>query len=117
MNVPVRLRLCSLQCLGWRAPVSNRNGATVAQKVRTLFIDDIGGSAAEETVRFGLDGTEYEIGLNAGHAQQPRTPGSGSALGRRQLLPGVHVRIRVGDGDRHVGGAALTAPCAGCAVR
>ena len=43
----------------------------MAQKVRTLFIDDIGGSAAEGTVRFGLDGTEYEIGLNAGHAQQP----------------------------------------------
>jgi hypothetical protein len=28
------------------------------------------------TVRFGLDGTEYEIDLNAEHAQQPRTPGS-----------------------------------------
>ena len=41
----------------------------MAQKVQTLFIDDIDGSAAEGTVRFGLDGTEYEIDLNAEHAQ------------------------------------------------
>ena len=32
-------------------------------------IDDLDGSAAEGTVRFGLDGTEYEIDLNADHAQ------------------------------------------------
>jgi len=44
----------------------------VAQKIRTLLIDDIDGSAAEGTVRFGLDGTEYEIDLNAGHARQLR---------------------------------------------
>jgi Lsr2 len=44
----------------------------VAQKVQTLFIDDLDGSAAEGTVRFGLDGTEYEIDLNARHAQQLR---------------------------------------------
>jgi Lsr2 len=30
----------------------------VAQKIQTLLIDDIDGSAAEVTVRFGLDGTE-----------------------------------------------------------
>jgi len=44
----------------------------VAQKVQTLFIDDLDGSAAEGTVRFGLDGTEYEIDLNAEHARQLR---------------------------------------------
>ncbi len=44
----------------------------MAQKVQTLFIDDIDGSAAEGTVRFALDGTEYEIDLNAAHAQQLR---------------------------------------------
>jgi hypothetical protein len=37
-----------------------------------LFIDDIDGSEAEGTVRFGLDGTEYEIDLNAEHAQALR---------------------------------------------
>jgi nucleoid-associated protein Lsr2 len=41
----------------------------MAQKIQTLFIDDIDGSAAEGTVRFGLDGVEYEIDLNAKHAQ------------------------------------------------
>jgi len=44
----------------------------VAQKVQTLFIDDIDGSAAEGTVRFALDGADYEIDLNAEHAQQLR---------------------------------------------
>jgi len=44
----------------------------VAQKVQTLFIDDLDGSVAEGTVRFGLDGTEYEIDLNAEHAQALR---------------------------------------------
>ena len=34
----------------------------MAQKVQTLFIDDLDGSEAEGTVRFGLDGAEYEIG-------------------------------------------------------
>jgi Lsr2 len=44
----------------------------VAQKIQTLFIDDLDGSAAEGTVRFGLDGTEYEIDLNEEHAAQLR---------------------------------------------
>jgi hypothetical protein len=44
----------------------------VAQKIQTLFIDDIDGSPAEGTVRFALDGTEYEIDLNANHAEALR---------------------------------------------
>ncbi len=44
----------------------------VAQKIQTLLIDDLDGSAAEDTVRFGLDGTEYEIDLNAEHARALR---------------------------------------------
>src|SRR6476646_702806 len=44
----------------------------VAQKVQTLVVDDIDGSAAEGTVRFGLDGTDYEIDLNTEHAQALR---------------------------------------------
>jgi len=48
------------------------NGAAVAQKVQTLFVDDIDGSAADGTVRFGLDRTEYEIDLNSEHAQALR---------------------------------------------
>jgi nucleoid-associated protein Lsr2 len=44
----------------------------VAQKIQTLLIDDLDGSAAEGTVRFGLDGTGYEIDLNARHARELR---------------------------------------------
>ena len=44
----------------------------MAQKIQTLFIDDIDGGTAEGTVRFGLDGTEYEIDLSARHAEELR---------------------------------------------
>ena len=44
----------------------------MAQKIQTLFIDDIDGSEAEGTVRFALDGAEYEIDLNAKHADALR---------------------------------------------
>ena len=49
----------------------------MAQKITTLFIDDIDGGAAEGTVRFALDGTEYEIDLNSKHSEELR-----SALGK-----------------------------------
>jgi len=42
----------------------------MAQKIQTLFIDDIDGGEADGTVRFGLDGTEYEIDLNAKHSEE-----------------------------------------------
>jgi Lsr2 len=42
----------------------------VAQRMQTLFIDDIDGSEAESTVRFGVDGTDYEIDLSAAHAEE-----------------------------------------------
>jgi hypothetical protein len=45
----------------------------VAQKVQTLFIDDIDGGEAEGTVRFALDGTDYEIDLNATHTEELRS--------------------------------------------
>lgn len=40
----------------------------MAQKIQTLFIDDIDGGEAEGTVRFGLDGTDYEIDLSTKNA-------------------------------------------------
>jgi hypothetical protein len=42
----------------------------VAQRTQILYVDDIDGSEAEGTVRFGLDGTEYEIDLNKNHSAQ-----------------------------------------------
>jgi hypothetical protein len=48
----------------------------MAQKIQTVFIDDLDGSDADGTIRFGLDGTEYEIDLNAGHASTARCAGA-----------------------------------------
>jgi Lsr2 len=45
----------------------------VAQKIQTLFIDDLDGSPADGTARSGLDGTGYEIDLNKEHAQALRS--------------------------------------------
>jgi Lsr2 len=44
----------------------------MAQRVQTLLIDDLDGGEAEGTIRFGLDGAEYEIDLSAGHADALR---------------------------------------------
>jgi hypothetical protein len=41
----------------------------MAQKIQTLLIDDLDGGEARGTVRFGLDGTDYEIDLSAAHAK------------------------------------------------
>jgi Lsr2 len=59
----------------------------MAQKVQTLLIDDLDGGEAESTVRFGLDGTEYEIDLNTKHAD---------AL-RKALAPYLDAARRVSD--------------------
>jgi hypothetical protein len=42
----------------------------VVQRTQVLYVDDIDGSDAEGTVRFGFDGTDYEIDLNKEHADQ-----------------------------------------------
>lgn len=44
----------------------------MAQKVETLLVDDLDGSHAEGTVRFSVDGADYEIDLSGSHAQQLR---------------------------------------------
>ncbi len=44
----------------------------MAQKVQVVLIDDIDGGPADETVRFALDGTSYEIDLSAANAVRLR---------------------------------------------
>ena len=79
----------------------------MAQKIQTLFIDDIDGGTAEGTVRFALDGTEYEIDLNAKHSEELR-----SAIGKYV----THAR-KVGGGARRAGRTAgRTSRGAGSAV-
>jgi hypothetical protein len=75
---------------------TRKGGFQVAQKITTLFIDDIDGGEAEGTVRFALDGTEYEIDLNAAHTEELR-----SALGKYV----THAR-KVGGGARRAARAA-----------
>ena len=40
----------------------------MAQKVEVRLVDDLDGGNADETVKFALDGTEYEIDLSSKHA-------------------------------------------------
>jgi len=42
----------------------------VAQRTQVLFVDDIDGSEATGTVRFGIGGTEYEIDLSQAHKDE-----------------------------------------------
>jgi hypothetical protein len=44
----------------------------MAKKTVVLLEDDIDGSEATETLSFALDGSEYEIDLNEGHAGELR---------------------------------------------
>jgi len=75
----------------------------VAQKIQTLFIDDLDGSAAEGTLCFGLDGTEFEIDLNTRHAQDLR-----DALARY-----VDAARRVGGTARRPSRGARRGPASG----
>jgi hypothetical protein len=60
----------------------------MAQKVTVALEDDIDGGAAEETVRFGFDGTEYEIDLSGKNARSFR----------KQLAPFIEHARKVGRG-------------------
>lgn len=44
----------------------------MAQRVQVILEDDLDGTSADETVRFGLDGVDYEIDLSAGNAKSLR---------------------------------------------
>ena len=45
----------------------------MAQKVQVRLVDDLNGEEAQETVRFGLDGTTYEIDLTGDNANNLRS--------------------------------------------
>ena len=62
----------------------------MAQKVTVELEDDLDGGPAEETVRFGVDGSVYEIDLSAKNA---------AAL-RRKLAPFIEHARKAGRGSR-----------------
>lgn len=75
----------------------------MAQKIETVLIDDIDGSHADTTIRFGLNGAEYEIDLNATHAEELRKAvGQYLEVGRR--ANGNARRASQGTARRSTGG-------------
>jgi hypothetical protein len=64
--------------------------AKVATKITVALEDDLDGGPAGETVRFGLDGAEYEIDLNDKNA----------TAFRQQLTPYIAHARKAGRGQR-----------------
>jgi Lsr2 len=62
----------------------------MASKVTVTLEDDLDGGPAEETVRFAVGGTEYEIDLNKKNAR----------AFRKQLAPFIEHARSVGRGQR-----------------
>lgn len=57
----------------------------MARTVQVEFLDDIDGSKADETLRYGLDGMNYEIDLSAQHAEKLRAALAGFILKSRRV--------------------------------
>ena len=70
----------------------------MAQKVTVALEDDLDGGPADETVRFGLGGTEYEIDLSKKNL---------SAF-RRKLAPFIEHARRTGRGQRRRAGRTVS---------
>ena len=62
----------------------------MAQKITVALEDDLDGGPADETVRFGLGGTEYEIDLSKKNA----------TAFRRKIAPFVEHARKAGRGQR-----------------
>jgi hypothetical protein len=63
----------------------DQKGSPMARKVAVELLDDIDGSEADETLKFGLDGTNYEIDVNEKHADQLRRSLAKFILGARRV--------------------------------
>lgn len=72
----------------------------MAQKIQTLFIDDIDGGVAEGTIRFGLDGADYEIDLSTRHGDELRAALQAYIAHARKLTGGARRGAAVRTGRR-----------------
>jgi len=70
----------------------------MAQKITVALEDDMDGGPADETVRFGLGGTDYEIDLSTKNAN----------AFRRQLAPFIEHARRTGRGQRRRPGRTVS---------
>lgn len=59
----------------------------MAQKIQVVLEDDLSGGPAQTTVRFGLDGTAYEIDLNAENATKLRESLQPYVASARKAVP------------------------------
>ena len=67
---------------------TTNEGPLLARKIHVQLIDDLSGEDAQETIRFSLDGTNYEIDLSADNAAELRgTLERYAAKGRRLRGP------------------------------
>jgi hypothetical protein len=69
----------------------------VARKVEVHLLDDIDGGKADETLSFGLEGTNYEVDLSSKNAKAFRTAleryvEAARRVGRGQMLPSTRTR-------------------------
>lgn len=79
----------------------------MAKQIITKLLDDLDGGAADETIRFGYDGTDYTIDLSTKNA----------AKMRKALGPYVDHSVRVTAGRiRRNGGAGVADTRAGRAM-
>ena len=77
----------------------------MAQKITVTLEDDLDGGPADQTVRFGLDGAEYEIDLSARNA----------AAFRERLAPSPNAPARLA-GHRAAGQGAAHPPVSAAVV-
>jgi len=85
----LRLRALIVDLVRCREPIAVKE-AGMAQKITVALEDDLDGGPADETVRFGLDGSEYEIDLSKKNA----------AAFRRQLTSFIEHARKAGRGPR-----------------
>lgn len=75
----------------------------MARKVQVHLLDDIDGSTADETLKFAIDGSDYEIDLSSKHADKLRSTldkyvksarrvGRGHAAPANRARPGAPTR-------------------------
>lgn len=75
----------------------------MARRTIQVLTDDLDGGEAEETVKFGLDGVQYEIDLSSKNAAKIREAlapfvAAGRKLGRGGVVPGGRAAAARGRG-------------------
>ncbi|MEU2610641.1 Lsr2 family protein [Micromonospora sp. NPDC007271] len=88
----------------------------MAKQIIHKLIDDVDGGDADETVRFGLDGVQYEIDLSAANAEKLRDifapyTAHGAKVGRGGVVGaggGIRGVVGVGGGRGTRAGVGVT---------